>query len=89
MDVPIAEVSTTHAIFIVRQVQENFTDKNRRLYNAFIDLEKAFDRVLRQVVRWNLSKAGLNEWLFETAVAMYVGASVRREIASKTGMNNS
>ena len=31
-------------IFIVRQVQEKFLNKNKNLYFAFIDLEKAFDR---------------------------------------------
>ena len=40
---------TTDAIFVVRQVQEKFQKKN--LYYAFVDLEKAFDRVPREVTR--------------------------------------
>ena len=36
---------TADAIFIVRQLQEKFLDKNKNLYFAFIDLEIAFDRV--------------------------------------------
>ena len=43
---------TTDAIFIVRQLQQNFLEKNRNLYFAFIDLEKAFDRVPHKVLRW-------------------------------------
>ena len=41
---------TTDAIFIVRQLQEKFLDKNKILYCAFIDLEKAFDGVPRKVL---------------------------------------
>ena len=46
---------TTDAIFIIRQLQEKFlsmkdlSGKNRTLYFAFVDLEKAFDRVPRKV----------------------------------------
>jgi len=36
---------TTDAIFIVRQMQENFRVKGKKLYFGFVDLEKAFDRV--------------------------------------------
>ena len=32
---------TTDAIFIVQQVQEKFLTKNKELWMAFIDLEKA------------------------------------------------
>ena len=41
---------TTHAIFIARQLQERYRGKHRELWWAFVDLEKAFDRVLRKVV---------------------------------------
>ena len=42
---------TTDAIFITRQMQEKHQAKKKRLYYAFVDLEKAFDRVPREVVR--------------------------------------
>ena len=35
---------TTDAIFVVRQLQEKYLAANKRLYMAFVDLEKAFDR---------------------------------------------
>ena len=38
---------TMDAIFIIRQVQEKYLAKKKKLYFTFIDLEKAFDRVPR------------------------------------------
>ena len=35
---------TTDAIFVIRQLQEKYLAANKRLYMAFIDLEKAFAR---------------------------------------------
>ena len=32
---------TTHAIFMAREMQENFTVKGKKLYFGFVDLEKA------------------------------------------------
>ena len=40
----------------------------------FVDLEKAFDRVLREVVRWALRKLGGDEWLIRTIMALYTEA---------------
>src|SRR3989441_7730689 len=45
---------TTDAIFIVRQVQEKFLGKQKELWMAFVDLEKAFDRVPHEVLWWAL-----------------------------------
>ena len=72
--------STTDAIFIVRQIQEKFRAKKKNLYYAFVDLEKAYDRVPRSVVEWALRKAGVEEWLVSTVMAMYEDA----ETAVKT-----
>jgi len=42
---------TTDTIFIVRHMQK-FRAKGKKLYFGFVDLEKAFDRVPREVIRW-------------------------------------
>ena len=41
---------TTGALFIVRHMQEKYLAKKKQLWMASVDLEKAFDRVLREVV---------------------------------------
>ena len=62
---------TTDAIFIMRKIQEKHQAKKKKLYYAFVDLEKAFDRVPREVVRWALRKLGVDEWLIRTVMALY------------------
>jgi len=52
---------TTDAIFIVRQMQENFRVKGKKLYFGFVDLEKAFDRVSKEVIQWAMHKLGVEE----------------------------
>jgi len=37
---------TTDAIFMARQMQENFKVKGKKLYFGFVDLEKAFHRAM-------------------------------------------
>ena len=66
---------TTDAIFIVRQLQEKFLAKEKDLWMAFVDLEKAFDRVPREVVWWALRKLGVDEWLVSVIQAMYADTS--------------
>ena len=64
---------TMDAIFILRQMQEKYLAKKKELWMAFVDLEKAFDRVAREVVWWALRKVGVDEWLVNVIKAMYVG----------------
>ena len=59
---------TTDAIFIVRQLQEKHLAANKPL---FVDLEKAFDRVPRDVIWWAMRKLGIDEWLVRLVQSMY------------------
>ena len=54
---------TTGVIFIVRQFQEKFFDKNKNLYLAFIHLKTTFNRVPHKVLRWTMRVAGVPEWI--------------------------
>ena len=68
---------TTDAIFIVRQLQEKFITGRKPLYFAFIDLEKAFDRVPRKVLWWSLRSVGVEEWAIRIIQGMYANACSR------------
>ena len=65
---------TTDTIFIMRQVQKKHQAREKKLYYAFVDLEKAFDRVPGEMVRWALRKLGVDEWLIHTVMALYTEA---------------
>ena len=67
----MAERSMTDAVFIVRQLQK------KDLWMAFVDLEKAFDRVPREVVWWALRYLDVDEWIVSVMKAMYEDASTK------------
>ena len=43
----------TDQIFIVRQICKKYLGKGKDIYFAFLDLEKAYDRVDRDAIIWN------------------------------------
>jgi len=51
-----------------------------------VGLEKAFDRVPREVIRWAMRKLGVEEWLISTVVFMYTG--VKRVVRTVSGNSN-
>jgi len=56
-------------------MQEKFRGKGKKLYFGFVDLEKAFDRVPKEVIRWwAMRKLGVEEWLVSAVMSMYTGA---------------
>jgi len=56
-------------------MQQKFRAKGKKLYFGFVDLVKAFDRVLRKVIRWAMCKLGVEEWLVSAVTFMYTGAN--------------
>ena len=55
-------------------MQENFRVKGKKVHIGFVDLEKAFDRVPRVVIRWAMRKLGVEEWLIAAVMSMYTDA---------------
>ena len=62
---------TTDAIFILCQLQEKNLLAGKPIYLAFIDLEKAFDRVPREVIWSSMQKFKIDEWLVRIVQSMY------------------
>jgi len=60
-------------------MQENFRVKVKKLYFGFVDLEKAFHRVPREVISWAMHKLGVEEWLVLAVMSMYTGAKQSSE----------
>ena len=85
---------TTDAIFVVRQLQEKYLAAYKRLYMAFVDLEKVFDRVPGKVIWWTLTKLGVEEWIVRLVQGMYaneqgrvrVGEGYSKEFEVKVGV---
>jgi len=55
-------------------MQEKFRVKGKKLYFSFVDLEKAFDRVPREVIRWAMRKLRVEEWLVLAVMSTYTAA---------------
>ena len=77
---------TTDAIFIARQLQEKHLAANKPLYMAFVDLEKAFDRVPRDVIWLAMRKLGTDEWLARLVQSMY--KSMYKDVRSRVRLGD-
>ena len=73
---------TMDTISILRQMHKKHFRKHKPLYFAFIDLEKAFNSVPRNVMWWAMQKLCIEEWRIRFVQAMYADA------ASSVHLNN-
>ena len=76
--------STVDAMHIIKQLQERYLEKSRELYHVFVDLEKAYDRVPRDVIYWALRKKGATEKIVRVIEATYENAQTA--VKTKTGL---
>ena len=79
--------STTDAIFIVRQLQEKYLARNKELWMAFVDMEKAFDRVPREVVWWALRYLGVDEVIVSVIRVMYEDATTKVKLNGRVRLS--
>ena len=74
--------STADAIHILRQMQEKHLISKKKIYLAFVDVEKAFDRVPRSALWWAMRKLGIVEWIVRLVKVTYDGANSRVRVNS-------
>ena len=77
---------TVDAVFPPRRLTEKFRAKNKKLLFIFVDLEKDFHRVPRQVICFALRRNGVSEHLVNGVMSFYKGCqtavSVDGELSS-------
>ena len=77
---------TVDAVFVLRRLSEKLRAKNKMLFFIFVDLEKAFDQVPREVIRFTLGLMGVPEDLVNGIMSLYksckTAVSVDEELSS-------
>ena len=68
---------TINSVLILRRLQDEYLDKEKKLYMCFVDLEKAFDRVPRKVLEWAMRRKGIPEVMVRAVMSLYEGVKTR------------
>ena len=71
------------AVFILRGMQEEYHAKGKKLYVCFVDLEEAFDRVPRKVLKLALWMKEIPKVLNRLVMSLYEGAKTRVGVDSE------
>ena len=76
----------TDAIFALRQISERTIEHNQQMNIAFIDQEKAFDRINREILWATLENYGIKGTLLDCVRAIYRNSE--SAVRTKTGLSN-
>ncbi len=64
--------STADASFVMRQLQEKFSEKKQKLHYVFMNPEKAFNRIPRRTIKWALIRQKIPERLVDAVCGIYM-----------------
>ena len=76
---------TVDAVFVLRRLSEKLRAKNKKLFFVFVDLEKAFDQMPREVICFALRPKGVQEYLVNELclfIKVVTAVSVDGELSS-------
>jgi len=65
---------TTDAILWQDRCRRIYRVTGKKLYIGFVDLQKGFDMVPREMISWAMRKHGVEEWLVSAKICIYSGA---------------
>ncbi|VDP34836.1 unnamed protein product [Heligmosomoides polygyrus] len=82
----VADCGIVDAIYAARLLIEKHREKQKSVHIAFLDLEKAFDRVPREVIWYALRHHGVPEELIEWVRILYSCPKSRVQAAAGTSM---
>ena len=68
---------TIDTVFILRRMQKGYHAKGKKFYICIVDLEKAFDRIQRNMLQWAMSKKGIPEVMAISVISLYEGTKTR------------
>ena len=63
-------------------MQKEYQEGQEVVYMCFVDMEKAFDRLPRKVMKWAMRKKGLSEVMVRAVMSLYDGANTRVRVGS-------
>jgi len=73
-------------VFAIRTLVEKHLEKNKDLWAAFVDLEKVYDRVPRELIWWALRRQGVNEYLIQVVQTLYRDSTSVVRITTRKGI---
>ena len=72
----LAEEQLTRC-FLSEECKKNIGIRGKSCKRVFVDIEKAFDRVQKKMMKWVMRKKGLPELILRAVISFYHGAKTK------------